>query len=132
MVSKVGPSNLTKGKSDTVGFIIACLFSSAIDLGELNQWATSVVERMEVDDIPGYIFDLIDFDGALAEIYKTIGFSPVWNRSDEEDTALLGIAIKRGRDVFDMPMSTDSALQCLDNNPHIKEAFNEIFPFASV
>lgn len=132
MASNIGLSDLTKDESNTIGFVVACLFSSAIDLNELNQWATSIVERLDVDDIPDYIFELMEFNGPLAGVYKTIGFTPVWNRSDEEDAALYGVAVKRGKDVFDMPVPSASALQNLDDNPHIKDAFNLVFPFAAI
>jgi hypothetical protein len=132
MASNIELSDLTKDRSQAIGFVVACLFSSAIDVNELNQWASSVVERLDIENIPDYIFELMEFNGALAGVYKTIGFSPVWNRSDEEDAALYGIAVKRGKEVFDMPLSPASALISLDDNPHIKDTFNLVFPFAAI
>ncbi|MEW8229304.1 MAG: hypothetical protein AB2745_03195 [Candidatus Thiodiazotropha endolucinida] len=132
MASSIGLSDLTKDRSETIGFVVACLFSSAIDVSELNQWASTVIEGLDVQDIPDYIFELVEFNGPLAGVYKTIGFSPVWNRFDEEDAALYGIAVKRGREVFDMPVSPASALKSLDDHPHIKDAFNLVFPFAAI
>lgn len=132
MASNIKLTDLTKDESSTIGFVVACLFSSAIDLNELKQWAVSIIERLDIKDVPDYIFDLMDFDGPLLDVYKTIGFTPVWNRSDEEEAALYGIAIKRRKDVFDIPISSESALQSLDNNPHIKDMFNLVFPFAAI
>lgn len=131
MASKIELNHLTKDEGDTIGFVIACLFSSAIDLNEFKQWATSIVEMLNVEDIPDYIFKLLDFDEPLAGVYKAVGFAPVWNRSEKEEAALYGIAVKRGRDIFDMPISSSYALECLDENSHIKNSFNEVFPFLS-
>lgn len=132
MANKIGISNLTKQNSETIGFVIECFLASSISLDELNQWAVSVVNSMEVEDIPGYIFDLVSFDGFAMELYKVIGFVPVWSRSDEEEAALFGIAISRGKKIIDMPISSKSALESLRKNPEILEAFNKIFPFAAI
>jgi len=63
MANNLRLSDLNKDESNTIGFVVSCLFSSAIDLHELKQWATSVVERLDVEAIPDYIFELIEFDG---------------------------------------------------------------------
>ncbi|WP_422463837.1 MULTISPECIES: hypothetical protein [unclassified Endozoicomonas] len=132
MASKIKLSSLTKDDSEAIGFVMGCLFSSSVSVEEFNKWAMMIVDKVELDQIPPFIFDLISFQGSLTDIYKTIGFTPVWKRSNEEDAALFGIAIKRGREVYDMPVSSSVALKCLENNPHIEDIFNEMFPFITI
>lgn len=132
MVNNIGQFDLTINNSNTIGFVIACLFSSAIDTDELNEWALHVVQKLEVDDIPEYIYGLMEFNGTLASVYSIIGFSPVWNRSEEEDKAVYGIAVKRGKNLFDLPFSKEESLDCLANNSHIEKAFKNTFPFIAV
>ena len=89
---------LTREDSDEIGFVVACAFSSAISLDELKQWCIDVViKNNPVDQIPGYIFDLMDFDQPLMHVFKLIGFVPSWARIDAEDDALMGIAAHRNR-----------------------------------
>ena len=129
MVDRLALTDLTNDKSETIGFVIACVFSSAIDLVELRLWAALTIEKMPVEEIPEYLFELTEFDGPLFKISSVIGFSPVWERSEEEECALYGIAIKRKKNSFDMPYPLDKAVKCLDNSPQIAEMFAKVFPF---
>lgn len=123
---------LSKNDDETIGFVIACLFCGAIDLSELRRWATSVVAELEIAEIPPYIFELVDFDASLAKIYQLIGFVADSSLSKAEDSALYGIALQRGRDIFDMPGKARTAQAALDRNPHIRDAFNQLFPFIAI
>lgn len=132
MENKIELTSLTKENSDAIGFVIACLYASAIDLSELNQWAVSVIDRMDTAEIPDYIYDLVSYNESLAGIYKVIGFHPDWNCLKEEEDALYGIAIKKNRNVFDIPISPKRALQCLEKRSYIQDIFNQFFPFAAI
>jgi hypothetical protein len=115
--------------SETIGFVVSCLFTSAIDVSELHDWCVYVIDHNDVKSIPSYLFDLMDFDQPLAHLYKAIGFVPVWRHTDEEANALYGIAIQRGRELFDPTVSRQSALALLKRSPSIIERFCQTFPF---
>lgn len=132
MEGKVNIADLTKENSNCIGFVLASLFSSAIDMSELNQWAVSTIERLSVEQIPDYVYDLVGYDSSPAGIYKMIGFYPVWKRSKEADAALYGIAIQRGKNIFDIPVTEEYALSCLQKKIGVKEIFNNVFPFIAI
>jgi hypothetical protein len=115
--------------SETIGFVASCLFASAIDVSELHDWCVYVIGQNDVGSIPSYLLDLMDFDQPLAHLYKVIGFVPVWNHTDDEANALYGIAIQRGRELFDPPISKQSALASLKRSSAIVERFRRTFPF---
>lgn len=123
---------LSKNDDETIGFVTTSLFHGAIDRSELRQWATSVAAELEVEAIPPYIFDLVDFDDSLSKIYQIIGFVTDGSLSRAEYSALYGTALLRGREIFDMPIKKKTALAALDRNPHIRDAFNQIFPFIAI
>lgn len=118
--------------SETIGFVFSCVFTSAIDISELRDWCVYVINQNDVESIPPYIFDLMDFDQPLAHLYKVIGFAPVWKHTDDEADALYGIAIQRGRELFNPPVSKPSALELLRKNPSIAERFRRTFPFIAL
>lgn len=121
-------SGLEKNSSDRIGFISACLFHQALEISELNKWAEVIYEV----DAPSYILDLMEFDAPLFHLSKTIGFTPVWSRTSEEENALYGIAYNRNIELFDCPISREKALECLNDNPNILKRFREEFPFLEV
>ena len=118
--------------SETIGFVFSCVFASAIDISELRDWCVYVIDQNDVESIQPYLFDLMDFDQPLAHLYKVIGFAPVWKHSDDEADALYGIAVQRGRVLYDAPVSKQSALELLRNNPLITERFRRTFPFITL
>ena len=125
----VDVDDLTQQRSATIGFVLAALFTSAIDVSELRAWALSVVERLDVDHIPPYVFELLDFDEPLSHIYAVIGFTPAWTASATERDALVGIALRRGRSTGDATVSRARALRLVDEVPHVTDSFLRIFPF---
>lgn len=127
--NKLSNNCFVKENNETIGFVLACAFSSAINLGEIRKWAVDVIDRNEVDDIPDYIFELVDFNDSLAKIYSLIGFVPSWKGTEEEEKAIEGIAYKRGINIYDMSFSEEEALICLNENLQILETFKNIFPF---
>lgn len=120
---------LTRDDSAEIGFVLSSLFSSAIDIDELHQWTYKLLEDHEVDDLPPYIFDLMEFEGPLAKVYKLVGFVPSWGGTEEERAALFGIAVKRKRERYEWPIPPEEALRALERNPALMERFRKTFPF---
>ncbi len=123
-------TRITKEDSRELGFVFPCLFKQAITLEEMKKWCYEVIRSH--DEYPDYILDIIDFSGAIAHLYKTVGFSPHWPFAEEDKLALYGIAYKRGRDMYDCPISKKQALEELRRRPVIEKYFKEIFPFISL
>ncbi|WP_447884032.1 hypothetical protein [Serratia fonticola] len=115
--------------SDEIGFVTNCLLSQAINITELNQWAVSMIQNNDIDDLPFYIIDLVDFSGFPGEVYSVIGFAPIWNASDEQELALYGIVAKRGIVPYDPEVTDKAALDVLSKHPEIEKRFRETFPF---
>lgn len=124
---------LTKEESTDIGFAEECLMAGAITQEEFKIWVLSIIEAE--DDIPPYLFDLIDLKD-LRQIFKgpngPIGFLPNSKLLDVESKAIDGIAIKRGlvdNLVYDSHLSKGKALEALSNNEHIEQKFKTLFPF---
>ncbi|WP_159916840.1 hypothetical protein [Pantoea sp. 18069] len=106
-------SGITFEESDTICFVVTCLFASAIDRSELRRWCTDVViKNCTVDEIPGYIFELMSFEKNLGHVFEVIGFVPSWEPSEDEGRAIYGIAALRGRLAEDAPITADEAKKC--------------------
>ena len=45
MASKISNNALIKNNSETIGFVVSCLFSSAISISEFNDWVTDLIEK---------------------------------------------------------------------------------------
>lgn len=122
-------SGFTRENSERIGFAVSCLFTQALSVSEMRQWAVKVLE--ELDNPPPYLVDLMDFDAPLGKLYEIIGFAPHWQHSDEARLALYGIAHKRGRQAFDCPLSREEALQILAQHAEVETRFRNEFPFVS-
>lgn len=120
-------TGLTQEDEHTVGFVLSCYFTEAIDLAELRKWCEHVIITNEMQDIPQYMFDLVSID-SIGEICSIIGFSPS-GVSWQEDEALYGIAFGRGRDVFDPPLGPAEAKRALQTRPDVLQRFRDVFPF---
>ncbi|OOF44463.1 hypothetical protein [Rodentibacter trehalosifermentans] len=120
---------LTRESSEDIGFVKSCLIIGAIEKNEFREWIDLVIKDSDIDELPLYIFDLINFDGSFYELLNIIGFTPDPILSDEEDNALYGIAIKRFGDSFDIPITKSKALISLEHNPQILDRFRKVFPF---
>ena len=129
MASKSKQGKCTKKERDTIAFVLACLFSSAITKADLRQWAISIIDKLDAESTPSYIFDLVDFNGELKDIYKIIGFVPIWNCFHAEENSLYGISVIRGVGLYDAPLKPQEALLLLKENPHIFDSFVDVFPF---
>lgn len=120
---------LDRENSETIGFVVAAVFSAAISKEELREWATTVIGANDVDAVPQYIFDLADFNERLPHLFKLIGFTPGWKHTQDEEQALYGIAFRRKRDVYDSPVPAEIAFEALAKNPRVEALFRKTFPF---
>ena len=118
-----------KDNDQDISFVLACVYCQAIDLNELKLWAERVVETSNIDDLPSYIYDLIDFDGPLFKISKIIGFSPINYLSLEEEYSIYGIAYIRKINVIDSPVEMSKAISLLRLNYYLLDRFKYFFPF---
>lgn len=119
---------LTRESSDTIGFVLASLFSSAIDLEELREWCYQIIGKLDAYEAPSYLFDLAEYKGALAGIYKILGFVPNWKHSAKDRAALFGIALRRGKSRFEWPVEKGVAMTALADSSEIERRFRETFP----
>ena len=118
-----------KEESSDLGFVIGCLFLQAINLTEFRQWIELCINDLNQDEIPLYMFDLVDFQDSLAKIHLVIGFVPSSGLSKTEKVALEGISHLRGVDIFYPICTQKQSIECLKKNPHISEKFKITFPF---
>ena len=118
-----------KEENSDLGFAIGCLFSEAINLNEFRQWVELCINDLNQDEIPLYMFDLIDFEDSLAKIHLVIGFVPSSGLSKTEKIALEGISYLRGIDIFDPISTQEQSIEYLKNNLHVSEKFKRTFPF---
>ena len=123
---------LTRDDSSQIGFVTACLFSEAITLDDLHNWCVHLISQHDVADLPSYVFELVDFDGYLKDIYETIGFSAGFSRTPSEDLALQGLAVLRGRQPYELHVSPAQAVSMVAQHPEILARFREVFPFIEV
>lgn len=110
-------------------FVLTCLFCGAIEKQEFNTWCAQAVSLSEA---PDFLFDLMSFNDEIFKIYQVIGYVPHWEHSDAYEYALYGIAVRRGFEPYDMPVSPDEALANLDALPEVKSIFVEVFDFISI
>ncbi|HGP7189316.1 TPA: hypothetical protein ACLRI2_002003, partial [Neisseria meningitidis] len=79
---------MTKEQGQDLSFATYCLLSAAINLQEFKLWLDIVVRDTPIDTIPLYIFDLIDFDKGIGEIYDVIGVVNYGYISNDQKNAL--------------------------------------------
>lgn len=120
---------LTRENSNLIGFITKSLAYHAIDRKDVREWAIQTVVNNNVDELPMYIINLMDFDDNSEDIYKIIGFVPTWKNYKLQLNALYGIAVKRGRKLTDINLSDKDALNALEKHPEVEKLFRETFPF---
>ena len=118
-----------KENSSDLGFAISCLYSQAIHRTEFRQWIKLCITELAQNDIPLYMFDLLNFDDFLYKINQIIGFVPSPEMSETEKIALEGISYLRGIDIYDPIAAKETAINCLQQNPQILEQFRKNFPF---
>ena len=131
MLDKIKMNNknfkLTReNNGEDIGFAISCMYSQAITLDEFKSWIDYVILNSKVEDLPSYIWEIVDWDGKY-NISKYIDFTPCGIEGRLSD-ALTGIAIKRNMDIFE-PVSKKKALDALRKNPNLVKKFKDSFPF---
>ncbi|CAI3791529.1 hypothetical protein GLGCALEP_00256 [Pseudomonas sp. MM221] len=115
------------GFSDEVlGFVITCLFCGAINCEEFQSWSAQV---LATDQAPAFMNELMTFDEPLFKVFAVIGHVPHWPHVEAEEHALYGIAVCRGIEPFDMPVSPQEARQALVAEPGIEAVFRQVFDF---
>jgi hypothetical protein len=114
---------------EDIGFAISCMYSQAITLDEFKSWIDYVILNSKVEDLPSYIWEIVDWDGRY-NIYEYIGFTPYGIEGYLSD-ALTGIAIKRNMDIFES-VSKKKALDALRKNPNLVKKFKDSFPFIKI
>jgi len=122
--------HLTKGDSADIGFASTCLIGGVITFHEFKDWLYYVIENL--DDVPSYIFDVIDLEEKFDYILKAgkiLGFDPAWEASKRELLALDGIGYKRFKNFRTDASSRQNSLDALVENEHVESLFREIFPF---
>lgn len=129
MVEECG---LSRESSETIGFVLSSLFCSAIDLKELRDWCYLIIDQLDTEKTPAYLYDLAEYNGTLAKIDAVLGFVPTWKHTDEDEDALFGIAAARGFDAFDWPIEREVALTALAARPQVADRFRRTFPFITL
>ena len=112
-----------------------CLSIGAISVSEFKAWLEIVIRDNPIDDIPGYVFDILDSNNIKLDIYKILGFSLSTVLSKQERKAVYGIAYTRRPDYgagYDVSVSKLVALKALQSNPQILERFKKFFPFVEI
>jgi hypothetical protein len=122
---------ITRDDSETIGFVITSLFCSAIDLKEFHEWCYKIIREHELEELPPYIMELAEFEGALAKLFKVLGFVPSWKHDQDDEAALCGIAMNRGAHRVEWPVSRETALDALRSRPEIESRFRMTFPFVN-
>lgn len=125
---------VTLNDSWQIGFVYGTLLSQAITYNELNIWGEKIIRDNEIDNIPNYIFQLIDVDSPEDNVIKIIGFAPhfPFKRTKEVENSLVGIAYLRGIDVYidDGDKTTRAeCLKALEKHPEVLAMFKKVFPF---
>lgn len=116
--------------SSILGFITLCYSMQAITNEEFKEYFYSLIKSSDVDELPDYIWDLIEFiNPDMADIYNVIGFVPSSNLTDDEINAIYGITLKRFGRFFDMFITEGKAIELLNNNPKVSSLFKTLFPF---
>ena len=127
--------NIIKDNNRDLSFAMDCLSIGAISVSEFKAWLEIVIRDNPIDDIPGYIFDILDSNNIKLDIYKILGSSLSTVLSKQERKAVYGIAYTRRPDYgagYDVSVSKSVALKALQNNPQILERFKKFFPFVEI
>lgn len=124
--------NVSKENSADLGFALSCLFLEAITFDEFKKWLYIVISDNNIDDIPIYIYELLDFDKKLYHIYNVIGYTPISCLNEYEKNAIIGIAFLRKENLYDVLLEKNEAIKILENNIYIYEKFVHFFPFIDI
>lgn len=118
---------LTKEDSARIGFVVDCVFSGALSMAELREWALGVYG--EPGEPPLYFLELIEFDQTANHLHRCLGFVPSGPFTERVGRAIWGIAAKRGRLPADCAITREHALEILARHPEVEECYRQEFPF---
>lgn len=124
--------SIYKEEHSDLNFAIGCLYCDAINMNEFKYWIEIVILNLKTEDIPMYIYDLLDFDGNLYHISKVIGFDIINDLSEIEEYSIYGIAYLRNNPIFECPIGKDKAIMLLNSNKGVLERFKSFFPFVKI
>ena len=127
--------NIIKDNNQDLSFAMDCLSIGDISVPEFKSWLEIVIRDNPIEDIPDYVFDILDSNNIKLDIYKILGFSLSTVLSKQERKAVYGIAYTRRPDYgmdYDVSVSKLIALKALQNNPQILERFKKFFPFVEI
>ncbi|QLB42323.1 MULTISPECIES: hypothetical protein [Mannheimia] len=124
--------SIYKDDHSDLNFAIGCLFCDAINIDEFKYWIELVISSSKLEDIPAYIYDMLDFDGDLYHISKVIGFDIINDLSKSEEYSIYGIAYLRNNPIYECPIGKDRAVILLNSNRYILERFERFFPFIKI
>jgi hypothetical protein len=125
----VNESGITQGDDREIAFVIDSLFCKAIDNGELHQWCEAKIASCSAEDVPAYLFDLLEFDRGPAFVFGVLGFHPLSGLSSGERSALFGVAYLRGASFYERSVGRDAAMSALQRHPEVLSRFLSIFRF---
>lgn len=111
---------------ELMAFVITCLFCGAISKEELNFWCA---QALSLNNSPAFLYDLMEFHDEIFKVYKVVGYVPNWEHANSDEHALYGIAVRRGVEPYDMPLTPNEALACLEASPDIERLFSQVFDF---
>ena len=98
---------------ELMAFVLTCLFCETISRDEFNAWCA---QASSLNAAPAFLYDLMDF-------------VPCWEHEKNDEYALYGIAVRRGFEPFDMPVTPSEALDSLKASPNIELLFGQVFDF---
>lgn len=120
---------ITQDDSDDLALVLWAIACEAINWAEFRAWVLRVIEHDAAP--PDYVFDLLDFQGTFTDLHKIIGFVPGWEPTDDEMSALSGIAIRRGRRPFEA-VDEPRCLAALARHPGLVQRLREMIPSVDI
>jgi len=111
---------------ELMAFVLTCLFCEAISRDEFNAWCA---QASSLNAAPAFLYDLMGFHDEIFKVYRVVGYVPCWEHEKNDEYALYGIAVRRGFESFDMPVTPSEALDSLKVSPKIELLFGQVFDF---
>jgi hypothetical protein len=118
-----------ENNDEDLSFAVACLYRKVIELDEFKKWVEQVINDTPIDNIPLYIFELLNFNQHTFHIHEVIGFPLTFSFSKKEEDALYGILFLRNKECFNEDIVKEKALRLIYKHPEILSKFKRQFPF---
>ena len=120
-----------ENNDEDLSFTVACLYQKVIELDEFKKWVEQVINNTPIDNIPLYIFELLNFNQHTFHIHEAIGFPLTFSFSKKEEDALYGILFLRNKECFNKNIVKEKAIQLIYEQPEILSRFKQQFPFVT-